>query len=151
MKKLFLLASLIFSAIFSHAQILSFSASTGDVEIDGVLTEVHNNAVIDIVSFKKDVAVTFSISAKKIDLTLQILSPGDLYMAAQVAATTNKPFDDVVKTYQSNKKKGWGNIAKDLGIKPGSPEFHAMKKSMKAKKGNKGNSQKESKGKGKKK
>ena len=148
MKKTFLLAALLISSICLNAQVLSFTATTGDVEMDGVLTEVHNKAVIDLVSFKKDVAVTFSLSMSKIDLTLKILSPGDIYMAAQVAASTNKPFDDVVKTYQSNKTKGWGAIAKDLGIKPGSPEFHAMKKSLK---GKKGNSDKGNKGKGKKK
>ena len=38
-----------------------------------------------------------------------------------------KPADDVVKVYRSNKQKGWGAIAKELGIKPGSPEFHALK------------------------
>lgn len=150
MKKLFLLMiALVANATFSQAQLLTFTATTGDVEMDDVLTEVHNNALKDIVSFKKDVSATFSLSTSKIDLTLKILSPGDLYMAAQVAASTNKPFDDVVKTYQSNKTKGWGAIAKDLGIKPGSPEFHAMKKSLKSKKGSSGSKGKSDKPKGK--
>jgi hypothetical protein len=32
-----------------------------------------------------------------------------------------------VPTYQASKGKGWGVIAKELGIKPGSPAFHALK------------------------
>jgi hypothetical protein len=32
-------------------------------------------------------------------------------------------------TYTTTKKgQGWGVIAKSLGIKPGSPEFHALKR-----------------------
>ena len=30
-------------------------------------------------------------------------------------------------TYGAKKGQGWGAIAKDLGIKPGSAEFHALK------------------------
>jgi hypothetical protein len=30
--------------------------------------------------------------------------------------------------YKQSKGKGWGVIAKELGIKPGSPEFHALKR-----------------------
>lgn len=37
-------------------------------------------------------------------------------------------FDAVYQVYQPNRKKGWGVIAKELGIKPGSPEFHALKR-----------------------
>ena len=33
----------------------------------------------------------------------------------------------VKNTYQAHKGKGWGVIAKELGIKPGSREFHALK------------------------
>jgi len=29
--------------------------------------------------------------------------------------------------YRSGKAKGWGALAKSLGIKPGSKEFHALK------------------------
>jgi hypothetical protein len=33
-----------------------------------------------------------------------------------------------VDTYKRNKGKGWGVIAQRLGIKPGSAEFHRLKK-----------------------
>lgn len=32
-----------------------------------------------------------------------------------------------IQTYKANKCKGCGIIAKELGIKPGSAEFHALK------------------------
>jgi hypothetical protein len=34
----------------------------------------------------------------------------------------------VVREYKAHKGQGWGVIAKNLGIKPGSKEFHALKK-----------------------
>ncbi len=134
MKQLSLLMFvLLFSTTLSYSQILTFKATTGDVEMDAVLTDVHNRAVKDIVSFKSDVSVSFNIPIPKIEASLKILPPGDIFMAAQLAVSINKPFDDVVATYQKNKSKGWGVLAKEMGIKPGSPEFHAMKKSMKSK------------------
>jgi hypothetical protein len=33
----------------------------------------------------------------------------------------------VIEKYESGKGKGWGALAKSLGIRPGSKEFHALK------------------------
>lgn len=121
------------SVTFSFSQIITFKATTGDVEMDAVLVDVHNRAVKDIVSFKSDVSVSFNIPIPKIEASLKILPPGDVFMAAQLSISINKPFDEVISVYQKNKTKGWGAMAKEMGIKPGSPEFHAMKKSMKSK------------------
>lgn len=142
MKKIILVMFAVLSiATSSEAQIVKFTASVGDLEIDNMLTDIHNQALKDITAFHNNVVNTFNIVGSKVDAALKILAPGDIYMAAQLSVTVNKPFEEVVKTYQANKSKGWGAIAKDLGIKPGSPEFHAMKKSMKSKGGKgKGNS-----------
>lgn len=158
MKKLIvMLFVMVVIAPTSMAQILKFTATTGDSDMDNFLIGIHNTAVKDINTFNADVSATFGIPIPKISATLKLLSPGDLYMAAQLSLSVNKPFDEVVSTYQSNKTKGWGAIAKEMGIKPGSAEFHAMKKSMKKGNGNSGdkssngNSGGKEKGKGKKK
>jgi hypothetical protein len=136
MKKLALLLFVLAAGTtISNAQLLAFKPSTGDTEMDNILTAVHNEAVKDITAFKNTVTNTFNIVNARVDAALKLLSPGDVYMAAQVSQTVNKPFEEVVKTYSSHKDKGWGAIAKELGIKPGSPEFHAMKKSLKEKSG----------------
>ena len=74
------------------------------------------------------------------------MEPGEIYIALEIAKIANRPIDDVIKSYSANKGKGWGYIAKEMGIKPGSAEFHALKgkgknKSSKGKKPkpNKGN------------
>ena len=40
---------------------------------------------------------------------------------------SSKPVDYVLNKYRTEKNKGWGVMAKSLGIKPGSKEFHALK------------------------
>jgi hypothetical protein len=134
MKKL-ILTLFVFAAgiTLSQAQLLTFRATTGDIDMDKILTDIHNRAIKDLSNFKATVDASFGIGIPKIEASLKLLPPGDVFMAAQIASTINKPFETVVKTYQANKTKGWGVIAKEMGIKPGSPEFHAMKKSMKSK------------------
>jgi hypothetical protein len=48
-------------------------------------------------------------------------------MVFQLGQMSGKQPEKVVTVYQAGKGKGWGAIAKDLGIKPGSAEFHALK------------------------
>ena len=36
--------------------------------------------------------------------------------------------DYVIERYRSGKGKGWGALAQSLGIKPGSKEFHDLKR-----------------------
>jgi hypothetical protein len=148
MKKIILLLLIGFTGTFAQAQLLSFTATTGDKEMDGILTNVDVQARADISFFKDDISATFNIVKSKVEQAIKILSPGDLFMAAQLSVSLNKPFETVVETYKKNKSKGWGVIAKEMGIKPGSPEFHAMKNSMKSK-GSKNNKSKEKGGKGK--
>jgi len=38
----------------------------------------------------------------------------------------------VIDSYRKNKSKGWGALARDLGIKPGSKEFKALKDKIQA-------------------
>ena len=54
-------------------------------------------------------------------------APGDVWMACNIASIIGRPCRYVVDVYERDHGKGWGNIAKQLGIKPGSPEFHRLK------------------------
>lgn len=122
------------------SQNFSLSAKSGDVELDASLNDINIKAKTDITLFKKDLAVEFNVSAGKVDKLMVDLnmSPADAYMTLQVADMTKKDVDVVSKSYSVNKDKGWGVIAKEMGIKPGSPEFHALKGKAKNKK-DKGN------------
>lgn len=134
MKKL-LLALFALASISLNAQTVTFNPKTGDLDMDNVLKDINTEAKKDINTFKDNINKKFSLAKNKIDDLLKIMEPGDVYMAAQTAEATNKPVDDVAKAYETNKGKGWGEVAKSMGIKPGSKEFHALKAKMKENKG----------------
>jgi len=136
-----------FLAFTLAAQEIKYNAKTGDLEMDGFLKEVNTEALKDINAFTNKVTTKFNILKADVDKLLKDLQPGDVYMSAQVATTIGKPVTEVSTAYSKSKDKGWGQIAKELGIKPGSPEFHKLKKSMK--KNGKGSESTESTGGGK--
>ena len=49
-------------------------------------------------------------------------------MVMRLGELTGQPAKEVLSVYRNNRKKGWGVMAKKLGIKPGSREFHALKR-----------------------
>lgn len=53
--------------------------------------------------------------------------PADAYMLLRLGEMSNQPVDRVIEKYKNRKGSGWGNLAKSLGIKPGSKDFHALK------------------------
>lgn len=55
-------------------------------------------------------------------------APGDVYYACALASVLGRPCRYVVDQYEANRGQGWGVIAQRLGIKPGSPEFHRLKR-----------------------
>lgn len=55
-------------------------------------------------------------------------TPGDVYYACALAAVLGRPCRHVVDLYEADRSQGWGALAQRLGVKPGSPEFHRLKK-----------------------
>jgi hypothetical protein len=55
-------------------------------------------------------------------------APGDVYYACSLAQVIGKPCRYVVDEYSRDPGQGWGAVAQRLGVKPGSPEFHRLKK-----------------------
>ena len=64
-------------------------------------------------------------------------SPADAYIVLRLGEMSGLPTGYVVEKYKNNKGKGWGALAKSLGIKPGSEEFHALKRGQDLPGGNK--------------
>ena len=143
MKKSIIFSLLIFISGISFSQT---SFNTGSIELDKQLGDINAKAKLDIKGFTVDLNVSHNIPVPKIEELLKIMEPAEIVLAKDISSITNKSLDTVVDSYKVNKDKGWGVIAKDMGIKPGSPEFHALKGKSKGNK-NKGKGNK-SKGKG---
>lgn len=134
MKKTIFLAMMLVSGIA-----LGQDYKSGDVELDANLKIVNTDGNKDLASFKLDLTKTFNVTLPKVEACFSVgMTAGDAFMAFQISNITRKPIEDVITVYKTSKSKGWGAMAKELGIKPGSAEFHALK--GKAKDKSKGNS-----------
>jgi hypothetical protein len=138
---------LLFIAYSASAQ-LSFN--TGSAQLDADLNIINARASTDFGSFKADVSVLYNIPERKIDYmhgTLN-MAPGEIYFALEISKLSRTSVDHVITVYEQNKRKGWGYIAQEAGIKPGSPEFHQLKNHASSKRYT-GQNQEKEKGKGK--
>ena len=102
---------------------------SGDPELDQSLVAIDANARLDFGAFRSDISIGYNVTEKKIDyLSAEVgMSAGDIYMTVELAKITHRSIDQIVEVYTVHKAKGWGVMAKELGIKPGSAEFHALK------------------------
>jgi len=98
----------------------------------------------DLAGFKASLRAEFPVPGGTIELALSNAdTPADAYMMLKVGEVSGQPVEKVLDVYKANKDKGWGYIAKQMGIKPGSAEFHALKDGPSGKsKGNKGKGKK---------
>ncbi|QXE89212.1 hypothetical protein KP001_12150 [Geomonas subterranea] len=102
---------------------------TAFASLDSFLSSLNVQARADMSGFSAKVSAQFGVPTAKVQMVLQsVPEPADAFMLFQLGQYSGKPVDQVYQVYQPNKKKGWGAIAKELGIKPGSAEFHALKR-----------------------
>jgi len=96
--------------------------------LDSFLGEINVSANSDLGGFRADLSATFGVSSGEVDGLFRIFkSPADVYITLRIGQVADVRIDRVVDQYRSHKGQGWGVIAKNLGIKPGSAEFHALK------------------------
>jgi hypothetical protein len=108
--------------------ILLVSVNAGAADLDSFMGEINLTARADLGIFKAELSATFGVAEPKIDGLFRIASdPADVYMILRIGEVAKQPVDRVVEEYKSHGGQGWGVIAKNLGIKPGSPEFHSLK------------------------
>lgn len=111
------------------AQTVGYNINTGDVWLDGRVGEVDRYGRQYRDPFVSEVV---TLGAPR-SLVVELLdsrdwSPGDIYMACSIASVLGIGCARVVERYDANPGRGWGRLAQDMGIKPGSAEFHALKR-----------------------
>jgi hypothetical protein len=96
--------------------------------LDDFMGRVNVQARADLPGFHATVSAQFGVPVPQVQAVLgRVATPADAFMVFQLGQMSHRPPDTVLQTYQAHKGKGWGVIAKELGIKPGSREFHALK------------------------
>jgi len=97
--------------------------------LEDFLRRVNVQAQADLDGFRLKVCAQFGVPDLQVRTVLKgVPSPGDAFMVFELGRMTGVPPERVLQTYQTHRGKGWGVIAKELGIKPGSREFHALKR-----------------------
>ena len=114
---LLVLSSVLFAATFAVAADFDWTK------------ELNVKAVEDPAGFRAELSYRFKIGDAQVKVVLgNVGKPGDAYIVLRLVEMSSKPVDYVLNKYKSEKSKGWGALAKSLGIKPGSREFHALKR-----------------------
>ncbi len=106
--------------------LVSSAAVAGDFDW---IRNFNIQADADPSGFRARLATRFKIGDAHINMVLNnVENPSDAYMVFRFGEMSNQPTARVIEKYKSVKGHGWGDIAKSLGIKPGSKEFHALKR-----------------------
>ncbi len=106
-----------------------FNPGTGDAVLDALLQSLNVYYAQDVEWYVDD--IVYSTGAPRGYVETMIVErhypPADVYLIAQTASITGRPIAYIQSEFDSSRGQGWGVVAKRLGIKPGSPEFHRLK------------------------
>jgi hypothetical protein len=118
----------IFFALFMALLLASPAAAAQDF---AWVNDFNIQAQADPSGFRARLATRFQIGDAQISAVIgNISSPADAYIVFRLGEMSHRPTDQVLREYRTSRGKGWGVIAKSLGIKPGSKEFHALKQNQ---------------------
>ena len=102
------------------------AAAEGGLQV--FLDNLNVEARADMHGYAIKLSTQFGVPVPQVEAVIsKVSAPADAFMCFQLGHMSGYRYERVVQTYQKNRGRGWGVIAKSLGIKPGSPEFHALK------------------------
>jgi len=97
-------------------------------DVDAYIDNMNIYASRHFDDFRVDLMTHFGISNPRFNILIKkVESPGDLAVSLWLGKKTSNPIDDVIRQYRIHHNKGWGVISRELGVKPGTPTFHALK------------------------
>jgi hypothetical protein len=112
--------------VFGVVVLAAATAVAGDFDW---LKQLSVQAEKDPSGFKAQLATRFKINGTEVNAVVgNVGSHADAYMVLRLQEMSHQPRERVVEEYRKHKGGGWGEMAKNLGIKPGSAEFHELKR-----------------------
>jgi hypothetical protein len=108
------------------AQIVIFGFN--DTGFEKNLHEINLITKFNMAEFSLKVANTWGTSEKNVLLGFSRgLNAYEVYLVIALARLSGRQPIAVITMYEQNRSKGWGALAKSLGIKPGSKSFKKLK------------------------
>ncbi len=96
--------------------------------LDSFLADLNVKAQANLPGFSTTVSTQFHVPLPSVQVVLNgVPRPADAFMIFHLSMLSGRPPEQVMNIYHSHGSKGWGALAQELGIKPGSAEFHALK------------------------
>jgi hypothetical protein len=107
-----------------------FTVSAAAIASDfGWTRDFNIQAQVDPSGVRARLATRFNLGDVQVKAVLSNFdNPADAYIVLRLGEMSGKPPSQIYRKYKQNKGKSWGALAKSLGIKPGSEEFHALKR-----------------------
>jgi hypothetical protein len=117
-----------FNIILAGLATLLFFSTNGIAGDFGWMHDLNMRAEADPSAFRARLEARFHVGDMDIEAVLgNVHEPADAYMLLRLGEMSHRPMEHVLETYRSGKGRGWGVLAKSLGIKPGSAAFHDLK------------------------
>lgn len=118
-----------FGSVHAQTFSLNWNPRSGDVWVDTQLADINRYGSRYRDPFI-DEMVRYHGAPR--DLVTDLLvnqrwAPGDVYYACTIAQVIGRPCRYVADEWARDHGQGWGVVARRMGIKPGSAEFHRLK------------------------
>nr|WP_320048563.1 hypothetical protein [uncultured Desulfuromonas sp.] len=105
-----------------------FAAELSHASLSGFMSDVNVRARADLRDFSVRLSSRFAVPVPDVDgLLRRVSAPADAFMCLQLSHMSRVPLEQVMERYRQRHDKGWGQLAQELGIKPGSAEFHRIR------------------------
>ncbi|MEJ7138796.1 hypothetical protein [Amphibiibacter pelophylacis] len=116
--------------LLATAAVLALSVAAVPARADGLdtfLRSVNVQAQANLGGFPAAISAQFGVPVTQVSvITRQVRQPGDVFMIYQLSQWSGRPPLEVYDHYR--RERGWGRLAQNLGIKPGSAQFQALKR-----------------------
>ena len=115
--------------MFMVSMMVLLISSVGAASDFSWMKDLNIRAEADPSGFRAQLEARFQIGPMQINAVLSnVEKPADAYMVLRLEEMSGRSPQYVLSKYKSERRKSWGVLAKSLGIKPGSREFHALKR-----------------------
>lgn len=115
--------------VLSLAATLAGLSPVAHADLGSFLQGVNKQALSDIRNFNDKLSRQFGIPVPNVDAIVRsVPNPADAFMILHLGQIAHVAPEVVLEKYKRSKGKAWGSLAQELGIKPGSREFHALKR-----------------------
>jgi hypothetical protein len=108
--------------------ILLLLGTSAHADLNAYIENLNHSARGNPGEFEARLGARFGVSQAQLEVVISSVdSFADAAIVLWLGEKSRQPRDRVLQIYREQKSQGWGAMAKSLGIKPGSAEFHALK------------------------